>query len=152
MRFSAFVDRKTERARSELAVVRDVLGSGGIKVEDFTKGRDPYLFVHPTSDGLDFGGVRIYKIGGDMAYRLQNEAETQPYGKSYQMDIEGMFEEIISDTDEEKAAEQVKKAVVEEIKSFFDRSLKAQEKLGGEFDPQSKIVVPGRSTDLSNMM
>lgn len=153
MKFSAFVNRKTEKARNQLEVIKDVLDAEGVKVKEFIKEQDPYLFVSSDKEGLDFGGVRIYKIGNNVAYRLQNEPETEPYGKSYSMDIEGMFEEIIPDMSEEKAAEQVKKAIVEEIKNFFSRSLEAQDKLNSdENDPQSRIIVPGRSTDLSNMM
>lgn len=154
MRFSAFVDKKTNKARRELEVVRDILKDGGVKVEDFLKGSEPYLFVPSTKKTLDFGGVRIYKVGNNVAYRIQNESSTEPYGQSYPLDIEGMFEEIISDMGEEKAAEEIKKAVLEEINNFFEKSLEAQDELGSsEFDPHNKImVVPGRSTDLSNMM
>jgi hypothetical protein len=154
MRFSAFVDRKVNKARKELEVVRDVLAAGGVKVEDHLKDQDPYLFIPSTKQSLDFGGVRIYKIGSDLAYRLQNEEGTEPYGASYSMDIEGMFEDLISEMGEDKAAEEVKKAVVEEINGFFERSLKAQDELASSgFDPHSKImVVPGKAGDLSNMM
>ena len=154
MRFSAFVDRKTNKARRELEVVRDVLSGGGVKVEDRLKEHDPYLFVPSTKQSLDFGGVRIYKVGSSVAYRLQNESGSEPYGTSYPLDIEGMFEELISDMGEEKAAEEVKKAVVEEIKGFFERSLEAQDELSSSgFDPHSKImVVPGKASDISNMM
>lgn len=154
MRFSAFVDKKANKARKELEVVRDVLKEGGIKVEDKLGERDPFLFIPSTKQSLDFGGVRIYKIGSDIAYRLQNEASTEPYGMSYPLDIEGMFENLISEMGEDKAAEEVKKAVVEEINKFFDKSLEAQDELSSSgFDPQNKIMVfPGKAGDLSNMM
>lgn len=154
MRFSAFVDRKVNKARKELEVVRDVLKDGGVKVEDRLGEQDPFLFVPSTKQSLDFGGVRIYKIGSDVAYRLQNEVGTEPYGMSYPLDIEGMFEDLISEMGEEKAAAEVKKAVVEEINKFFDRSLEAQDELSSSgFDPHSKImVVPGKAGDLGNMM
>lgn len=154
MRFSAFVDKKTNKARKELEVVKDVLDGGGVKVEDHLKSDDPYLFVPSTKQSLDFGGLRIYKIGSGIAYRIQNEGGSEPYGASYPMDIEGMFEDIVSDMDEGKAAEEVKNAIVEEVKNFFERSLKAQDKMGESgADPHSKImVVPGRSTDIGNMM
>lgn len=153
MRFSAFVDKKTSRARRELEVVRDVLKEGGVKVDDFLKDESPYLFVSSPKDGLNFGGLRVYKVGNSVAYRIQNEAGTEPYGKSYLLDIESVFEDMVSDMNAEKAAEETKKAIVEEITKFFEKSLKAQEELDSpEYDPHSKvIVVPGKSTDLSNM-
>lgn len=154
MRFSAFVDKKTNRARKELEVVRDILKEGGLKVEDFIKEEDPYLYVPSNKQSLDFGGVRIYKVGNSVAYRIQNDKDTQPYGASYSLDVESMFEDLISDMGEEKAAEEIKKAVVEEINNFFKKSLEAQDEIGAAgFDPHSKImIVPGRSTDISNMM
>lgn len=154
MKFSSFVDKKTNKARKELEVVRDVLSSGGVKVDDFLKEDSPFLFVPSTKKSLDFGGIRIYKIGNNMAYRIQNEGGTEPYGMSYPLDIEGMFEDLISDMGDEKAAEEIKKAVVEEINGFFDRSLKAQDDLGSSGqDPHNKIMVmPGRAGDISNMM
>lgn len=154
MRFSAFVDKKTNKARKELEVVRDVLKEGGVAVEDFLKEEDPYLFVPSSKQSLDFGGVRIYKVGNNMAYRIQNEKKTQPYGTSYPLDIEGMFEDLISDMKEEEAAQEIKKAIVEEINNFFKKSLEAQDELSTSgMDPHSKIIVmPGRAGDLSNMM
>jgi hypothetical protein len=154
MRFSSFVDKKINRDRSELGVVRDVLKKGGVKVEDFTEKDDPHLFVPSTEDGLDFGGVRVYKIGSRMAYRVQNESSAEPYGESYPINIEGLFEDLITDMDTEKAAEQIRKAIVGEMKGFFKKSLEAQNELSSDgFDPHNKIiVVPGKSTDLSNSM
>lgn len=154
MRFSAFVDRKVNKARKELEVVRDVLEEGGVKVEDRLGEQDPFIFVPSTKQSLDFGGVRIYKIGSDVAYRLQNEVGTEPYGTSYSMDIEGMFEDLISEMGEDKAAVEVKKAVVEEISKFFEKSLKAQDELSSSgFDSHNKVIVaPGKAGDISNMM
>jgi hypothetical protein len=153
MKFSSFVDKKTNKARKELQLVRDVLEESDIKVKDFTKERDPYLFVPSTKKGLDFGGIRVYKVGSSIAYRIQNEGDTEPYGMSYPLDIEGMFDDLIGDMDEAEAANEIKKAVVEEINGFFERSMEAQEEIGDNlFDPQSKILIPGRAGDLSNMM
>lgn len=153
MKFSTFIDKKTNKARKELAIVMEVLKEGGLQVEDFLKGADPYLYIPSTKKNLDFGGVRVYKIGSTIAYRIQNEGDTEPYGVSYPLDVEGMFEDILGEMDEDKAAEEIKKAVVEEVQNFFERSLEAQDEISSrQFDPQSKIVVGGKAGDLSNMM
>lgn len=153
MRFSTFVDRKTNKARKELAVIKDVLDEAGIKVKDFIKEHEPFLYVPSTDKGLDFGGVRVYKIGSSVAYRIQNESDTQPYGMSYPLDVGGMFDELLGDMDEEEAAEEVKKAIAEEFRGFFKKSSEAQEKANSDgFDPQSRIVVGGKVGDISNMM
>jgi len=153
VRFSTFVDKKTNKARREREDVRDVLKEGGVKVEDFLKEESPYLFVSSPKKGLNYGGIRVYKVGNSVAYRIQNEGKTEPYGKSYSLDIQGVFEDLVSDMEPEKAAEETKKAVVEEITKFFEKSAAAQEELDSpEFDPHNKVmVVPGKSTDLSNM-
>lgn len=154
MRFSAFLDKKTNKARKELGIVRDILSEGGIKVDDATKESDPFLFVPSTKQSLDFGGVRIYKIGSTVAYRIQNEKNSEPYGESYPLDLEGIFEDLISEMDSEKAAKKVKEAVLEELKGFFESSLKAQDELiSSGLDPHNKIiVVPGKAGDVSNSM
>jgi hypothetical protein len=153
MRFTAFLDKKTNQARKELEILRDVLKEGGVEVKEFLKGGDPYLFVPSTKKSLEFGGVRVYKIGSGVAYRIQNEAETQPFGASYPLGVEKMFYDLIGDMGEEEAAEEIKKAVVEEFKNFFDKSLEAQDEGGSrQFDPQSKIVTGGKIGDLSNAM
>lgn len=153
MKFSTFIDKKTNRARKELGIVMEVLKEGGVQVKDFLKGADPYLYVPSTKKNLDFGGVRVYKIGSTIAYRIQNEGDTEPYGASYPLDVEEMFEELLGDMEEGDAAEEIKKAVVEELQNFFERSLKAQDEISSQqFDPQSKIVVGSKAGDLGNMM
>jgi hypothetical protein len=153
MKFTAFLDKKTNQARKELEILRDVLKEGGVEVKEFLKGGDPYLFVPSTKKSLEFGGVRVYKIGSGVAYRIQNEAETQPFGASYPLGVEKMFYDLMGDMGEEEAAEEIKKAVVEEFKNFFDKSLEAQDEGGSrQFDPQSKIVTGGKIGDLSNAM
>lgn len=153
MKFSSFVDKKTNKARRELGIIKDILEGGGLHVKEFLKGSDPHLYVSSTKKSLDFGGVRVYKIGSSIAYRIQNESDTQPYGMSYPLDVEKMFEDLLGEMNEEKAADEIKKAVVEELQHFFDKSLEAQDEIGSQpFDPHSKIVAGGKGGDLSNMM
>lgn len=152
MRFSSFLDKKNKQAVRELGIIRDILSEGEFKVEDFLKDESPYLFVNcPNKGDLDFEGVRVYKVGSNLAYRIQKENKTEPYGSAYSLDIEDLFGDLVSDMSEEKAAEEIKKAVVEEFKNFFEKSSKAQEEINsGGADPQSKIVVSGGAGDLSN--
>lgn len=153
MRFSSFLDKKNKQARKELEIIRDVLKEENFKVEDFLCDETPYLFLKSTEDGLDFDGVRIYKIGSEIAYRIQKESKTAPYGASYPLNIEDEFGDLITDMDEEKAAEQLKKAIKEEFKNFFKKSVKAQEEINsGSLDPNSKIIIGNSHGDLSNTM
>jgi hypothetical protein len=151
MRFSSFLDKKNKQAVRELGIIRDILAEGEFKVEDFLKEESPYIFVNCTDGGLDFEGVRVYKVGSNLAYRIQKENKTEPYGSAYSLGIEDLFSDLISDMSEDEAADEIKKAVVEEFKNFFQKSSKAQDELNsGGSDPQSKIVVSGGSGDISN--
>lgn len=153
MRFSSFLDKKIKEAKKELKIIRDILKEENFKVEDFLCDESPYLFLKSTEDGLDFDGVRIYKIGSNIAYRIQKENKTAPYGASYSLNIEDAFGDLITDMDEGKAADQLKKAIKEEFKNFFKKSIEAQEDINsGSLDPHSNLLVGNSHGDLSNTM
>lgn len=152
MRFSSFIDKKNKEARKELSIIRDILSEGDMDVEDILKSDAPYLFLKNPDENLDFGGVRIYKIGSNIAYRIQKESKTEPYGTAYPLNIEDMFGDLITDMNEEKAAKHIKKAVIAEFKSFFRKSAEAQEKINSDgAGTLGKIVVTGGAGDLSSM-
>lgn len=156
MRFSNFLDKKIKKTRDELEILKGILEEANFDVKDFIKEEDPYLYlVNPKKD-LSFEGVRIYKIGSGLAYRVQNETNTEPYGVAYPLNVEQSFEDIISDLDDEnKAAELIKKSISEEFNGFFDKSRKAEEELKnpeiGNQTPNS-IVITTMSNDLSHFM
>jgi len=153
MRFSSFIDKKNARAREELEIIRDILKDGGLKVQDFLKSDSPYIFLSSPQEGLNFEGVRIYKVGSNLAYRIQNENSTEPYGQAYSLDLEDIFSDLVSDMSGEKAADKIKEAVVDEFKNFFKKSSEAQQELNSTpGDPQSKIMVNGSAGDISNTM
>lgn len=153
MRFSSFLNKKNQEAKRQLEIIKDALSEGGVNVKDFLKKEDPYLFVDDPEKEMDFG-IRIYKIGSSIAYRIQRESETQPYGEAYPIDVEEYFSDLISDLDEEDAANKIKKAIVEEVKSFFEKSSKARDEIlsGNDDDGTGKIIVSGGNGDLSNSM
>lgn len=153
MKFSSFLDKKNKQIRKELEIIRDILKEENFKIEDFICTESPYLFLKNTEDGLDFDGVRIYKVGSNLAYRIQKENKTEPYGAAYSLNIEDIFGDYITDMDEEKAAEQIKKAIKEEFKNFFKKSAEAQEELNsGSFDKDLKHTVGDSYGDISNTM
>lgn len=153
MKFSSFLDKKKKQTINELKIIKDVLAQGDLKVEDFTEEETPYLFVNSTEKSLDFDGVRVYKVGSNIAYRIQREKKTEPYGGAYPLDLENMFSELISDMSEEKAAEEIKKAVIEEFKTFFKRSSEAQDEINsGMIDDSGRKLVSSGFGDISNSM
>lgn len=130
MTFLEFVDRKDRESANHLEILRKVFEDGGIKVKSAHKGTDPYLYViNPYQDDY-FGGIRVYVIGGIPAYRVQNREDTEPYGKSYQLNVEEMFNDLLSDhRDPDKAAKALAKDIVKSIKNFFKKSSAAAKEM-----------------------
>ena len=157
--FHEFVDRKTRRAKRQLQIIEKILKKHNLSVGSFLEGDDPYIFLHTNKGSTSFDGVRIYKIGGNLAYRIQKEDKTHPYGKAYSLDIEGMWDDLIGDKmDEEAAGKKIIAAVKEEFEIFFAKSLEAEKELrAGDFDmkgnPMGNVMVTsGQGTDYSNLI
>lgn len=154
--FREFVSSKTRRAKKHLEIVKKILKKEGLTVSDFLEEDDPYIYVKNPGGGLSFDGARIYNVGTDLAYRIQKEDKTHPYGKAYLLDVEGMFNDLISDNmSEQKAGEEIIKAVAKEFKEFFNKSSKAEKDLrASEFelsgDPMNSIAANPHGTDYSN--
>lgn len=153
MRFSSFLDKKTNEMKRQLKIIKEIVSESELKVEDGLDHKDPYLFVSNGEKGMDFG-VRIYKVGSDIAYRIQRNKDTQPYGEAYPLNVESGFADLISDMNEEEAAEKIKKAVVNDIKLFFKKSSEAHDELisSGSDDGTGRIVISSGNGDLSNSM
>lgn len=154
--FTEFIDRKTRRARKQLGTVQKILKRDGLTVMDFLEDEEPYIFLKNPGGSLSFDGIRIYKIGGDLAFRVQKEDKTHPYGKAYMLDVEGMYNDLLSDSmGEQKAGEETIKAVTDELRKFFSKSSDAEKDLrSSEFDmkgdPMGSLTVNPQGTDYSN--
>lgn len=144
--FLEFVDKKKRKNNEQLTIVEKLLKKNGFKTathfESFED--DPYLFVYSPDKSIPFG-IRIYCLGGEndgLAYRVQRGENMQPYGASYELDLEEMYNDIYSEIDEEededednkdektdskalKAAKKVSEALDNEIRSFFVASKRA---------------------------
>ena len=153
--YREFVDNKQRKAKKHLGLVKRLLEKQGFQVTDRAEERDdPHIFVFNPDKNLSFDGVRIYEIGGDIAYRVQKEAETHPFGKAYSLPIEKMYEDLLGDEeDEDKIGEEIIKSVSSELKEFFEKSAKA-EKDGpwGAEDPLGKVYARSTGTDYSNQV
>ena len=157
--FVEFADKKEREAKRHLKIVKKLLEQNGLKVRDhLTDDDDPFLFVVAPSKKLSFDGVRVYQIGSQMAYRVQKEEKTHPYGKAYAIDIEDMFTDYLSDhIEEDRAGKMIVQAVTDEIKKFFDKSEAAEKELrqaefGGAGDPLGRVVIKSTGTDYSNLV
>ena len=156
-RFSEFVDKKTRQAKRELGIIKQILEKENMMVQSFLESGEPYIFLRSPGKGLSFEGVRIYKIGGAITFRIQKEAKTHPYGQAYRLDVEEMYNDLISEEkyDEEKAGKEVMRAVIGEMKSFFSQSAEAEKELRAtEFDtdPMSRIMMSSTGTDYSSQV
>lgn len=154
--FNEYVDKKTREAKRQLGLIKKILEKNGDNIGDFLDGEEPYLYLKNSGKQLSFDGVRIYKIGNNLAYRVQKEDKTHPYGKSYSLDLEEMYNDLVSDDYKEiKAGEVVMKAVAKEFKDFFDQSVSAEKQLRElEFDkkqdPMGRVIVKSTGTDYSD--
>lgn len=158
MQFLEYVDKKERESRRELNILKDVLEQNHFKTKTFLENiGDPYIFVYtPKNIELPFEGIRIYKIGKNMAFRVQNEPDAEPYGKAYMLDVEKIYEDQISDTaNEEEAGKQVIKCIIEDITRFFNQSASARAALKDveiqkSYDPLSRVVIGTNGTDYAN--
>lgn len=138
--FNKFLEYKNKETKKQLEIIKKVLESKNFKVEEFLDNESPYIFVK-SFVSLPFDGIRIYKIGSNMAYRIQNENETQPYGKSYPLNIEKAFSDLVSDMNEEEAGKEIINSLGKEIVSFFKESEKAQQELNiNNFEKSDPVI------------
>jgi len=158
MKFNEFVEKKGRQSKRQLSVIEKLFESAGLKTSSHIEAEEPFVYIYNTGDKLSFDGVRVYNIGGNLAYRVQKEEKTHPYGKAYAMDLESMYNDLLSDNiAEDKAAAEIIKSVVDDLKNFFEKSSKAEqeiedEKIDKTKDPLGKVVVKTTGTDYSNQM
>jgi hypothetical protein len=157
--FSQFVDKKTRKAKKHLQMIEKILTKQGMTIKNhLDEGDEPFLFLVSPLNKVSFGGVRIYQTGESVVYRVQKEEKTHPYGRAYRLDIQEMYEDLISDQiNEEQAAKEVMQAIIKELQQFFEKSYEAERELRvGDYDrdgdPLGRVVARSTGTDYSNMV
>jgi len=149
MSFKAYLGAKDRENRKHLSVLKKILDND-FQIDDYSENRDdPHLFIHSEGD-VSFGGVRVYFIGGDVAFRIQNEKK-QPYGTAYQIPVQEISEDAMVHTDDnDKIAHEVSKAILAELKDFFKQSAAAENDPKKQ-DPLNSILVKNfNGTDYAN--
>jgi hypothetical protein len=158
--FGDFVDKKKRDSIRQLKLIKKMLESKGMKAESYLETdqfSDPYVFCYnPTKKG-SFDGVRIYKIGNDIAFRVQKESKTHPYGSAYPIPVETMYYDFLSDknSDEKKAGKKVIDSVSSEILNFFNKSNEIENHdRSSKFDDDANgnILVRSTGTDYSSLV
>ncbi len=160
--FGEFVDKKKREAIEQLRLVKQLLEKSGLRVDNFLETDskdDPYVYCFSPSRNGSFDGIRIYKIGNQLAFRVQKEAKTHPYGSAYPLPIESMFSDFLSDeeVDQRQAGKKVMEAVVKEIRKFFEKSVEAEKEerekmIDQEKDSQGNVLVRTTGTDYSSLV
>lgn len=152
--FLEFVERKERESLRHLKLLSKML-KNDFAIEEFLQNnKDPYIFVKVPSQykSMSFKGVRIYEIGDCMAYRIQQESETEPYGTAYAIKIQEMFNDFMTDMEEEKVLDEIKKQIVNEIKNFFAKTSKAEDEMINKGMDQQNYIMKAGGTDYSSMV
>jgi hypothetical protein len=149
--FMEFVDRKQREAIDHLELIEKIFKKTDMEVKPHLDDENPYIYIKSPDKKLSFEGIRIYQIGDMIAYRVQKQEKTEPYGKTYSLNIEDMFNDFMSENmSEDDATEKVMKSIVDEIKKFFRKSAQAEEEIRtGDKDGLGLIVKTG-GTDYSS--
>jgi hypothetical protein len=136
--FVEFCDKKEREAKKHLKIIKKLLESGYMKVTSHIDDDDPYIFLFTPGKMLTFDGIRIYSIGNQLAFRIQKEEKTHPFGKAYPMDIEEMFNDLLSDYHKPEAAgKKVIEAVINEVQKFFKKTAEAEK----NYEQENLIVL-----------
>jgi hypothetical protein len=148
--FVEFVDRKQRESKKHLKLIERLLNKNGIQVYSHLEEEEPYIFVKSPNQKVSFDGIRIYEIGEMIAYRIQKEEKTHPFGKAYLLDLENMFNDYMSENiKEDEAGKKVIESVVEEIKKFFSRSAKAEQEIRDRGQDGTGLIVKTGGSDYS---
>lgn len=156
--FGDFVDKKKRESIHQLTLLKQVLERNGLEVDNFLEsedGNDPYVFCFSPNKSAGFDGVRIYKIGNQIAFRVQKENKTHPYGSAYPIPVEDMFYDFMSEeeVDQMEAGKQVIESVAKEVRRFFEKSSEAASEEREQFLDKGRsagnVAVGATGTDYS---
>jgi hypothetical protein len=153
--FLEFVNKQRRDGKRHLTILEKVFKHRKMSCKSFMDEENPYLYLM-TPNNDSFGGVRVYQIGDSIAYRVQKQENTEPFGRPYLLDLEEMYEDfMMDDIKEEEAAKRIIEAVADELTRFFRKSKEAEEDFRDmQFDRQTdsmgKIILRPTGTDYAN--
>ena len=128
------IHRVRQNEPKKLKNLYKLLKQGGLVVIDRSHvEHDPHLWVQAHPKPEEFDGIRVYLLGNICAFRVQKLETTEPYGKSYLMDLQKMYDDIIEDMGDkafeepDKAMKRLIKEVADKIRKFYYDSIKDEE-------------------------
>ena len=157
--YKEFLGKKTREGRKQLRIISRVLEHGGFKVKEFLQDNliDPYIFCYNPDHNTSFKGIRIYKIGDSIAYRIQRESKTHPFGAAYLLDLDDIFNDLTGSgmTEDKKLGKKIMHEIIDSIKLFFKESARIEKKEDDWDDEESMGSVHVRNPlggDYSSMV
>ncbi len=149
--FTDFIDKKQREANKQLGLIEQLLKKKGFKTENYIyreNNDDAYVYVKNPFHDTSFDGVRIYKIGETIAFRIQRESDTHPYGSAYALDVEQMFEDLMQEEDvsELQAGKLIIEAVAKQLNCFFKKSkeVESEDRAGTVINGEDTVRSTGR--------
>lgn len=153
-KFAEYISNKNRETVKQLGLVKTILERGGMRVKEHLEEKhDPYVFVFNPDRNLSFEGIRIYKIGDKMAFRVQKQETTHPYGRAYGLNIEEIFEALMGEEDmeEKRMAHQIGRTLINELQDFFLQSARAEkEQALKKQDPLDRVMMRTSGADYSH--
>lgn len=143
------IHRVREHDPDKLKLLLAALTKAGLFVTDKThEEKDPHLFVQAIPQPEEFEGIRIYILGNICAYRVQKLRDTEPYGKAYLLDLQGMYDDSIKQLgtkgDKKFYVEDLIKKLGAKLKKFYIDSIKDEDEyLQSQLDGDDRTDIGG---------
>jgi len=136
--------RQTERLRTQrsLELIEKAIDESHLEVISRKDDpHQPYIYVKNPNGDLSFNGIRIFANNEIISFRPQKDVDTQPYGGSYNLDLQQMLEDILNNSkerDKNKLAEMLIKLLGTILRQFFTKSIRAEQ----EFNSSMTSMMP----------
>jgi len=159
--FLEFVNVKDDQKVENLELLTTILRNDGLKVHEFLDNhKEPYIYVFNPLDDLSFQGVTVYKKGDILAFRAQRYQDSQPYGSAYNIDMQGIYDDLLyKENDKKKALGIICKKLCKNMRDFFRKSKKAEDEVlksqlrsPEDSDGAGQIIIRNTGTDYSNQI
>jgi hypothetical protein len=145
------IHRVREQQPKKLKLLLQAIKAAGLVAIDHTDNeKDPHIFLKAFPQPEEFDGVRVYILGHIVAFRVQKNEGTSPYGKAYLLDMQKIYEDLLEEEDpntEEEKRETLKKLVRkigDKIRNFWKDSIKdEEEQLKDELGSMNRTDIGG---------
>lgn len=160
-----FIEYQLHRVKQDhprkLKLLSKMLTQSGLFVDDRFDDEDSHIFVSAIPKPEEFDGIRIYFLGNVCCYRVQKMKDTEPYGNSYLLDLQKMFDDILIEKGQKASNKDCVEALIErvgkELRKFFANSIDDEEDyIQSQIDSDrgsdagNAMIAPAYGTDYSS--